>query len=96
MCPYPLLCIAVVFGRSRSVRGLGAVRNVFLQRGLLVQSGVAHVFIDGVYGHLCDVLGRLTEETVVKTQHKVLSTLGRQPHMASPGIQIGSPELSSN
>ena len=62
VCPHPLLGVAVVFGRSGSVWGLGALRQVFFQGGLLVQGGVAHVFIDGVYGHLSDVLRCLTKE----------------------------------
>lgn len=56
VCPHPLLCVVVVFGWSRSIGGLGAEWQVFLQGGLLVQRGVAHVFIDRVYGHLSNVL----------------------------------------
>lgn len=37
---------------------------MLLQGGLLVQSGVAHVLVDGVDGHLGDVLRRLTEEII--------------------------------
>ncbi len=38
---------------------------MFFQGGLLVQGGVAHVFIDRVYGHLSDVLRCLTEKKVI-------------------------------
>lgn len=55
----------VVFGRSGSIWGLGAEWQVFFQGGLLVQGGVAHVFIDRVYGHLSDVLRCLTEKKVI-------------------------------
>lgn len=52
----------VVFGWSGSVRGLWAEWEMFFQGGFLVQGGVAHVFIDGVYCHLSDVLRCLTEK----------------------------------
>lgn len=57
---HPLLG-AVVLGRGRSVRRLRAEWHVLLQGGLLAEGGVAHVLIDGVDGHLGDVLGRLRE-----------------------------------
>lgn len=62
--PYPLLCVVVVFGRGRSIWGLGAVRKMFFECGLLVQGGVADVFVDRVDGHLGNVFRRLAEETV--------------------------------
>lgn len=34
---------------------------MFFQGGLLIQSGVAHVFINGVYCHLGNVLSSLEE-----------------------------------
>lgn len=46
----------VAFGRSWPIYGLWAEWQVFFQGGLLVQGGVAHVFVDWVYGHLSDVL----------------------------------------
>lgn len=63
-CAHPLLGLAVVFGRDGAIRGVGALWQVFFQSGLLVQRSVANVFVDGVYGHLSDVLRCLTEEKV--------------------------------
>lgn len=60
-CPHPLLCVAFIFGRSGSIGGLGAEWEVLLQCGLLVQRGVAHMFINRVDGHLCNVLRSLEE-----------------------------------
>lgn len=38
------------------------MREVFFQGGLLVQSGVSHMLVDRVYGHLSDVLCCLRRE----------------------------------
>lgn len=66
--PHPLFGVVVVLGCGGAVGGLGAERQVLLQGGLLVQGGVAHVFVDRVDGHLSDVLCCLTEETVTVNQ----------------------------